>query len=220
MTQAQPSTQTRPFVFDTEFSDTGAVLRSGAFTPTKRAYAPAEVEALVAQARAEARTAALAEADALRSQALATIAQVLTQSAGALQAAAERHRAGAADLALTAARVIAGAALTRFPHGPLKTALETLSDDVEASARLVVAASELDDAGRDEISRLCADAGFPGLVVFRDEPALPPAAFVLEWADGRAAYDPASAEARIRQALETALAADAGHAENLSQGDL
>lgn len=214
------SSQTRPFAFDTEFSDTGAVVRGGGFTPTKRAYTPVEVEALVAQARLDGRTGALAEADALRAKALAAIAQVLAQSAGPLQAAAERHRAGAADLALTAARVIAGAALTRFPHGPLKTALETLSEDVEGTARLVVTVAGLDEAGRDEISRLCADAGYPGLVVFRDEPALPPAAFVLEWADGRAAYDPASAEARIRQALEAALAADAGHAENLSQGDL
>jgi flagellar assembly protein FliH len=208
-------TQPQAFSFDTEFSDSGEVLRASTWQPLKRAYAPAEVEALLAQARAETRSATLAEAEGLRAQALAAIAQTLAQSAPALQAAAERHRAEAADLAVVAARVLAGAALTRFPQGPLKTALETLAEEVEASPRLVVSAAGLDDEGRGEITRLCAEAGVQGLVVFRDEPGLPPAAFILEWADGRAAYDPAGVEARIRDAVAAALAAEAGHAEAL-----
>lgn len=209
-------TQPHAFSFDTEFSDSGEVLRASTYRPLKRAYAPTEVEAMLAQARAETRTATLAEAEGLRAQALATIAQTLVQSAPALQAVAERHRAESADLAIVAARVLAGAALARFPHGPLKTALETLAEEVEASPRLVVSASGLDEEGRAEITRLCAEAGVQGLVVFRDEPGLPPAAFVLEWADGRAAYDPAGVESRMREALEAALAAEAGHAEALS----
>jgi flagellar assembly protein FliH len=125
-------------------------------------------------------------------------------------------QADSADLALVAARVLAGAALARFPHGPLQTALETLAEEVEASPRLVVSVPGLDEEGRAEITRLCAEAGMQGLVVFRDEPGLPPAAFVLEWADGRATYDPAGVETRMREALEAALAAEAGHAEALS----
>ncbi|NAW11158.1 flagellar assembly protein FlbE, partial [Salmonella sp. gx-h1] len=49
----------RPFVFDTEFDADRAVVRPSAWTPTKRAYLPAEVDALVAQARLEARQQAL-----------------------------------------------------------------------------------------------------------------------------------------------------------------
>ena len=208
-------TQPRAYSFDTEFSDSGEVLRASTYRPMKRAYAPAEVEALVAQARAETRTATLAEADGLRAQALAAIAETLGRSAPALQAVAERHRAEAADLAVVAARVLAGAALDRFPRGPLTSALATLAEEVEAAPRLVVGAAGLDEAGRAEITRLCADAGVQGLVLFRDEPGLAPAAFSLEWADGRAAYDPAAVERRIRDALEAALAAEAGHAEAL-----
>ncbi|HVL42122.1 MAG TPA: hypothetical protein VM348_08195, partial [Brevundimonas sp.] len=37
-----------------------------------------------------------------------------------------------------------------------------------------------------------------------------------EWADGRAAFDPADAFARISEALNSALAAEAGHAEALT----
>ena len=49
-----------PFAFDTEFDAAGVVVRPSAFRPAKRAFTPNEVEALVAQARLEARTEALA----------------------------------------------------------------------------------------------------------------------------------------------------------------
>ena len=42
------------------------------------------------------------------------------------------------------------------------------------------------------------------------------AAFQLEWSDGRAAFDPDEAFARMSEALNSALAAEAGHAENLT----
>ncbi|HWW11647.1 MAG TPA: flagellar assembly protein FlbE, partial [Brevundimonas sp.] len=40
--------------------------------------------------------------------------------------------------------------------------------------------------------------------------------FRLEWADGRADFDPADAFARMAEALNSALAAEAGHAETLN----
>lgn len=69
-----------------------------------------------------------------------------------------------------------------------------------------------------EVDALVAQAGFSGLVVFRDEPHLPAAAFALEWADGRAEFDPAEAEGRVAAALDAALAAEAGHAEPPLEG--
>ncbi|MFN5618947.1 MAG: hypothetical protein ACK47T_10270, partial [Brevundimonas sp.] len=70
-------TQPQAFSFDTEFSASGEVLRASTWRPMKRSYAPNEVEALLAQARAETRTATLAEAEGLRAQALAMIGQTL-----------------------------------------------------------------------------------------------------------------------------------------------
>ena len=52
----------------------------------------------------------------------------------------------------------------------------------------------------------------------RYDPSLPLAAFQLEWADGRADFDPAAAADRIATALTSALAAEAGHAEPLING--
>lgn len=216
MTQSE----TRPYAFDTEFSETGAVIRASDYRPIKRAYSPAEVEALVAQGRLEARQAALQEAEAMRAMALSTIGQCLAEAMPALGQAVQAHREQSADLALAAARGVAGAALDRFPLGPLKSALETLAQEVEASPRLVVAAAGLDGETRHAIETLCADAGFAGAVQFRDDPALAAAAFRLEWADGRADFDPAAVAERMAAALSAALAAEAGHAETLTDGSV
>ena len=207
----------RPFSFDTEFASDGSTTRTGAaFVPTKRAYLPAEVEALVAQGRLEAREAALAEVESLQAMALVTIGQAIAASAPALGQVAQAHREQSAELALAAARVIATAALDRFPAGPLQEALEQLGSEIDAAPRLVIRARGLDDTVQARLQAVCVDAGFSGLIAFRDDPGMATAAFQLEWADGRAAFDPDEACARIRDALNSALAAEAGHAETLN----
>lgn len=211
MTQAAA----RPFVFDTEFDADGSVVQPSAFKPVKRAYAPAEVEALVAQARLEAREAALAEVESIQAMGVAAIGQALAASAPALAQVVVNHRRQSAELALAAARVLAQAALDRFPQGPLQSALEALGQEIDASPRLVVQAGGLTEQTRERIERMCADAGFAGVVAFRDEPGLGAAGFQLEWADGRADFDPVGAVNRVTEALEAALAAEAGHAEPL-----
>jgi flagellar assembly protein FliH len=208
----------KSFAFDTEFDSGGGVVRTSSFQPTKRAYTPVEVEALVAQARLEAREAALAEVASIQAMALASVGQAVADAAPSLAHAAQMHREQSADLALAAGRIIALAALDRFPAGPLQAALESLGQEIDASPRLVIRAAGLDEAVRDKLQAVAVDAGFSGLIAFRDDPALPMAAFQLEWADGRADFDPAEAAARMGEALTAALAAEAGHAEALTPG--
>ena len=205
-----------PFSFDTEFDASGVVVQASAFRPVRRAWTPAEVDALLAEARLEARNAALAEAESLQAMAMSAIGQALTAAVPTLTRIAHAHREQSAELALAAARVVAAAALDRFPAGPLQAALEALGQEIDASPRLVIRSGELDETGRARSDQLCADAGFSGVVAFRDDPALPTAAFQLEWADGRAAFEPEAAFARMREALDSALAAEAGHAETLT----
>lgn len=217
MTAAAPLAS-RPFSFDTEFDGAGEVLRASSFKPTKRSYMPSEVEALVAQARFEAREAALAEAASIEAMGIAAIGQALTQAMPALAHVAQTHREQSADLALAAARVIAAASLERLPTGPLQSALETLGQEIDATPRMVIRASGLDAAAQARIQAICVDAGFTGVVAFREDSAMPLAAFCLEWADGRADFDPSAAADRIALALTSALAAEAGHAESLAHG--
>jgi len=206
-----------PFSFDTEFDAAGVVVSAAAaFRPMKRAYGPAEVDALVAQARLDARNEALAEVESIQTMALSAIGQALTAAAPALAQVAQLHRQQAAELALTAARVVSASALDRHPEAPLQAALEALAQEIDASPRLVIRTGDLTEATHARIQQLCADAGFSGIVAFRTEPGMAPAAFQLEWADGRAAFDPEEAFARISEALNSTLAAEAGHAENLT----
>ena len=201
-----------PFAFDTEFDASGVIVQASSFRPTKRSYAPLEVDALIAHARLEARTEALAESANVQAMALSAISQALDAAIPALTQVAQAHREQAAELAMSAARVVAASALDRFPAAPLQAALEALGQEIDASPRLVIRTGDLDDATRARIEQLCTDAGFSGVVAFRNEPAMPAAAFQLEWADGRAAFEPADAFARIAAALNSALAAEAGHA--------
>lgn len=202
-----------PFAFDTEFDADGSVVRESGWKPAKRSYLPAEVDALVAHAKLEARQQALAEIENIRAMALTNIAQGVAAAMPSLHAVAQAHREQSADLALAAGRAIGGAALERFPHAPLRAALEVLGQELDASPRLVVRASGLDDEARVQIERACADSGFSGVVAFRDEPGMGVAAFQLEWADGRADHDPEGSARRVAEALTAALAAEAGHAE-------
>jgi flagellar assembly protein FliH len=148
--------------------------------------------------------------------ALSGIAQALTAAVPTLAQVAQQHRKQAAELALTAARVVCASALDRYPEAPLQAALEALGQEIDASPRLVIRTGDLTEATHARIQQLCADAGFSGIVAFRTDPTMAAAAFQLEWSDGRAAFDPAEAFARMSEALNSALAAEAGHAENLT----
>jgi flagellar assembly protein FliH len=212
-----PQPLSTPFAFDTEFDAAGVVVNAGpAFRPIKRAYGPAEVDALVAQARLEARTEAMAEVESLQAMALSAIGQALGAAVPTLAQVAQLHRQQSAELALAAARVVAASALDRHPEAPLQAALEALGQEIDASPRLVIRTGDLTESTHARLQQLCADAGFSGIVAFRTEPGMAAAAFQLEWADGRAAFDPAESFARIGEALNSALAAEAGHAENLT----
>ncbi|WP_162997973.1 MULTISPECIES: flagellar assembly protein FlbE [Brevundimonas] len=210
----------RPFAFDTEFDATGRVVASGApIRPVKRTYLAAEVDALVAQARAEARAEALAEAESMRSMALGEIGRAACEAAATLTAVALAHRADSAALAMAAARTMAGGALERCPEAPLSTAIEALAQEIGGAPRLVIRTAGLDEDARSQIEAACDQAGVGGQVVFRDEPGMATAAFILEWPDGRAEFDPEAVAGRVNEALAAALAAENGHGEPLKRTD-
>ena len=55
--------------------------------------------------------------------------------------------------------------------------------------------------------------GYAGQIVVRADPGLPTAAFVLDWGDGRASFDPIQAAERVAEALRSAVEAEGLHAE-------
>jgi len=206
------TTPHKKFDFDTVFDAAGDV----AYAPPerKRAFTAAEVEQARATSFAEGERSAVARAEQAQARALDEIANATRAALGALAQVAHDHRVGSAELALATARVIAGAALELFPHAPVTAALSALAREVEATPRLIVRASpeliERTQAALDEAAQAC---GFPGQITAKADPTLPGAAFVLDWGDGRASFDPVEAEARAAEAVKTALVAEGLHAE-------
>ena len=204
----------RKFTFDTVFDVDGEV--AFAATRPKRAFSPGEVEHVCAQAFAEGERSAVARAEEAAAAALAEIARAARTALGALAQVAHEHRTACAELALACARTIAGAALEQFPQAPAQAALQGLAREIEAAPKLAVRTTpemvERLQTALDETALAC---GFPGQLVVKGDPALPAAAFVLDWGDGRAAFDPIQAADRVAEALHTALAAEGLHAEPL-----
>ena len=202
------------FGFDTVFDGAGDV----AFEPprVKRLFNPAEVEEIRAAAFAagERSTTALAEIEIGR--ALAQVAEAAQGALGALAKVAHEHRTASADLALAIGRKIADAALERFPEAPITAALLELARELEAAPRLLVRAEPSMVARLQTVLEETAQAcGFAGHIVVKGDAEMPLAAFVLDWGDGKASFDPEETAARVATALHTALAAEGLHAEPL-----
>ena len=199
------------FAFDTVFEDDGRVT---APIRVQKNFTADEVAAIRIQCFAEGEQSAVAIAQQSQAVVLAQIADAARMALNTLTLVAHEHRSGSAKLALAAARKIADAALAQFPEAPLSAALEALAREIEAVPRLVLrCAPDRLAAMQAALSEAAVSAGYPGQILARADPALPPAAFVLDWGDGSAAFDPEQAAARVAQALDTALAADGMHAE-------
>jgi flagellar assembly protein FliH len=214
MAQLQPAPiGSRAFSFDTEFDDQGAftpVLRPG------RSLTPPEVEKVRAAAFAEGERSAVARAEQQQADALSDIAAAVRHALPTLAAVAHGHRAASAELALACADKIAGAALAAAPQAPVAAALQALSREIEGCPRLLARVSpdslERVQATLDEAAQ---GLGFPGQIRAMADPSMAPAAFILDWGDGRAAFDPQTAMQRVADALGAALAAEGLHAEPL-----
>ena len=129
---------------------------------------------------------------------------------------AHSHREGSAALALACGRAIADAALLRFPHAPVQSALESLAREVETAPRLVVTASADIVPGLEQALGETAQAiGYAGAIQVRPGPAMSPCAFTLDFGDGQATFDADAAAARVGADLDAALAAEGLHAEPL-----
>jgi flagellar assembly protein FliH len=208
----------RKFSFDTVFEDNGRVI---APARPKKSFTAEEVEAIRRECFAEGERSALAIAQQAQTLALQQIAAAVQGALGSLAMVAHEHRTGSAHLALAAARKIADAALARFPEAPVAAALDALAREVEAVPRLVArCAPDQLDAIQEALEGAAHSAGYPGQIVVRADPGLAAAAFVLDWGDGSAAFDPDDAAARVAQALDEALAAEGFHAESLNPSHL
>lgn len=204
------------FSFDTEFDEGGAVVREP--LRAKKSFSAEEVAAARAEGFAQGEGSVAAQAQADTAAAIAALAAAAEAALASLAAVAHEHKAGAATLALAAAGQIADAALERFPEAVAAAALESLGREVEAAPRLLLRVRpDQVEALTPAVEQAALNAGYPGALVVKADPSLAPAAFIYEWGDGRAAFDPEAAARRIAEALGAALAAEGLHGEAVLQ---
>ena len=212
MTVQPPQAASRPFTFDTVFDGDRVI----APPKPKRHFSAEEVEAAHAKGLAEGERSVAARADAEAARALSEIAAATRTALGYLSQISHANRIDSARLAMACARKIADAALDRFPEQPAAEALAALGRELDGHARLVVRArpEEAERIG-EALQRMGDGLGLSAQILVKTDPALPRAAFTFDWGDGRAAFDPQAAAARVAAALETALAAEGLHADPL-----
>lgn len=169
-------------------------------------------EADVAQARSEGFQAGLAQARAEAQDQTGGLVARLLQSIERL-ASQEHARLDevewqAAQVAISTARRLAGAALADKPMAGLENAVRECLGHARLAPHLVVRVNEASvETVEGMLARLTRETGFAGKLVVLGEPDIAPGDGRIEWADGGFVVDQAKLGQLIDQAVESAFGA-------------
>ncbi len=192
-----------PFAFNVEFTPDGDVIGG----LERRFVSRDEADSLVVNARREAenQTRRTMEANAFASvdKLAANIAPVQPM----LSRIADQLRREAAELAMAAARAIAGAALD---HNGESAAIEAIAEAVsnlKAKPSIVVSATA-ESLPAIEARLAKAQAGLPATTLtFRPDPKAKPGDWKVEWAEGAVGFSRDEVERAVAAAVEARLQA-------------
>jgi len=194
-------TQTSPFLFATEFNADGDVL-SG---PARKYFSREEADQLAAKARADGEARAKQATEAKGFASVDRIVVTLAPVAAQLSAVAEQLRTEAAELAMIAAKRIAGAALDR--HGE-ETAAAAIADVIRQlkfdPAITVAIAPDSIPAVERRLEQLRAK-GVGASVSFTPDAAAKPGDWRVEWTDGATGFSRDTVEAAIDKIIASRL---------------
>jgi len=186
-------TQTSPFRFATEFTPEGEVL-SG---PDRKYFSREEADQLAAQARTEGEARARQATEAKGFASVDRIVVSLAPVAAQLQAIAESLRAEAAELAMIAARKIAGAALDRAGEEAAAIAIADVVAQLKTGPAIVVACAPDALASIEQRLEQLRAKGIGAGIAFRADPRAKPGDWRVEWAEGSTGFS--------REGIETAI---------------
>lgn len=193
----------RKFSFETEFAADGEILRDA-----PKRMTPEEFQAANADAYERGKNDATAQAERRTAAALEAIADATSAVLTRLNAESHAMRVEAAQVAMAAARKIAGAALDGFGAESAAQAIEAAMDSLRHQPRLVVKLQpDVAEQLKPRIAEMCATHAYASAILVRTEPGLQTGAVVIDWSDGVIAMDPADAAKRIEDLIDAALAA-------------
>ncbi len=171
------------FKFDTVFGSNGAPAQKTAHA--RSSYSSEEVETIRKETFAQGKGDTEAKAAASRAAAMGAIAQAMMRMLGEVDKTALSIREESAELALTVARRIAGAALDAFPLKEVEGLVADCLNKLHREPRIVVRVAEASaEQLRADIDAMCEEHAFTGRVVVLGEKTLQGADCRIEWADG------------------------------------
>ncbi|MCC5995726.1 MAG: hypothetical protein JJU18_05075 [Oceanicaulis sp.] len=199
----------RRFAFDREYAADGTVLRDG--EKLRRVFTEDEARAMADAAAREAAGSHEAQTATAAAEALRHIAGRMQAVIARMDAESEALREDAVRLALTAAGVIAGAALERYGADTVEACVRDAMAELRAEPRLAVrVAPELADVMAERLYEQAETMGFEGKVIVRADPDTVPGDVVLEWRSGAIERTAADITARLQAAADKWLAGPAG----------
>lgn len=189
-----------PFAFRTEFTPHGDVVGG----PNQTYLSRQQAEDLAAAARRDAESAVRRSTEATFTTAFERVCHHLAPIQPQLDQIATILRREAADLALAAARAIAGKALDRLGAEIAADAVAEVITSLKARPGIIVSAPPQSLPTIE--ARLAALRPAPNLS-FREDPAASPGDWRVEWAEGAMGVRREDIEAAVAAAIEGRLAA-------------
>lgn len=192
------------FDFDTEFDHDGQILRDG--ESYKRFFTQDDIDSARMWGVEEGR-----EMEEGRcADSLQTIASQLQIIVSRLAGESASLRAGATQLAVAAARKIAGEALKAYPLDTIEQLAAEAVQDLRDEPRLSVrCAPELAEDLAERLERTARDQGFEGVIRVRGNAEMSGADVRLEWGTGAIERSADEIETRLTEIVERWLAAAA-----------
>jgi flagellar assembly protein FliH len=198
------------FNFDTVFGEDGEVVRAAPRQRPKTSFTPDEVEAIRQEAFVQGTQNAEAAANMALAGALKSAAAYAAELLKRQDARAETIRAEASQLAIAAARRVAGHALAHYPMAEIEAAIAKVLHDYHGEARLVVRLNPALVAPlQAQLPQMIEAEGFIGRVVVAGEASLRGADCRVEWAEGGLERDANTIFAAMEAEIERWHAAEA-----------
>jgi len=193
--------QIRTFSFETEFTPQGEVLRG----PDRKYFSREETDQMAAKARADGEAKARQTAEAKGFASVDKIVAHLAPVAAQLSGIAEQLRTEAAEMALIAARKIAGAALDKAGEESAATAIAEVVRQLKLNpvVTISVAPESINEVERrmDQLRR----QGIGVNLAFVANPKARPGDWTVVWGEGSAGFSREGVEAAIEAIIHARL---------------
>jgi flagellar assembly protein FliH len=189
---------TRRYAFETVFDTDGAILSEGAAAPM---YSADDLMRERAAGYEDGKQSEVARAEA---QAAAALERLAAAAAKLCDRSIEDRRAAlqdAAELAMSAARKVAGVALQSFGEDRVIEALDAAFESFIQTPRLVVRIAPDAESIRTRLEGVAQQHGFAGALVVRPEAGHGPGDVTLDWGDGALTLSSAEAFTRIESII-------------------